>query len=51
VRNKYYAILVMSQKVWVPAQLVNFEVVPQDFQVLFVSLINVAWNTYLSLAN
>ena len=51
VRNKYYAILIMSQKVWVPAQLINFEVVPQDFQVLFVSLVNVAWNTYLSLAN
>ena len=51
VRNKYYAILIMSQKVWVPAQLVNFEAVPQEFQVLFVSLVNVAWNTYLSLAN
>ncbi len=51
VRNKYYAILIMSQKVWVPAQTVNFEVVPQEFQVLFVSLVNVAWNTYLSLAN
>jgi protein Mpv17 len=51
VRNKYAAILIMSQKVWVPAQALNFEVIPQDFQVLFVNLINVGWNTYLSMAN
>jgi len=51
VRNKYVAILIMSQKVWVPGQWVNFEVVPQEFQVLFVNLVNVGWNTYLSLAN
>jgi protein Mpv17 len=51
VRNKYLAILIMSQKVWVPCQLINFELVPQDFQVLFVNFVNVFWNTYLSLAN
>jgi hypothetical protein len=51
VRNKYVAILIMSQKLWVPMQLVNFELVAQQYQVLFVSLVNVGWNTYLSLAN
>jgi hypothetical protein len=51
VRNKYFAILIMSQKLWVPMQLVNFELVAQQYQVLFVSLVNVGWNTYLSLAN
>ena len=50
-KRNYFAVLIMSQKTWVPAQIVNFELVPQDFQVLFVNLISVFWNTYLSMAN
>jgi hypothetical protein len=50
-RRNYFAVLVMSQKTWFPAQLVNFELVPQEFQVLFVNLVAVFWNTYLSMAN
>lgn len=50
-RRNYLAVLIMSQKTWFPAQIINFELVPQDFQVLFVNLISVFWNTYLSMAN
>lgn len=50
-KRNYFAVLVMSQKTWVPAQIVNFELVPHEFQVLFVNLISVFWNTYLSMAN
>jgi|MDTE01.1.fsa_nt_gb hypothetical protein len=50
-RRNYAAVLLMSQKTWVPGQIINFEFVPVDYQVVFVNLVAVFYNTYLSLAN
>lgn len=50
IKKSYVAILLMNQKVWVPGQLLNFAVIPVEFQVLFVNAVNVGWNTYLSMA-
>lgn len=35
-------------KLWPAVQAVNFTVVPQQFRVLTVQIISLAWNTYLS---
>ena len=51
IRKSYVAVLIMNQAVWVPAQLCNFALVPTELQVLFVNLVNVGWNTYLSFAS
>jgi hypothetical protein len=40
---------VASAKVWVPANTVNWLVVPAHLRTVFSSLVGVAWNTYLSL--
>ena len=45
IRKSYVAILLMNQKVWVPGQLLNFAVIPVEYQVLFVNAVNVGWNT------
>ena len=50
IRKSYVAVLLMNQKVWVPAQSFNFTVVPVEYQVLFVNLISVGWNTFLSMS-
>ena len=33
---------------WIPAQVVNFRLVPAQFQVLFANVVGVAWNIFLS---
>lgn len=35
---------------WVPAQFINFRLVPPQFQVLFANLVGLFWNVYLSAA-
>jgi Mpv17 / PMP22 family len=41
-------IVVANWALWVPAQLVNFAVVPLKFQVLYSNVVALAWNVYLS---
>lgn len=36
---------------WVPANFVNFRVVPPHLQVLFANAVALAWNTYLSIVS
>lgn len=50
IKKTYVAVLLMNQKVWVPAQAVNFGCLPVEYQVLFVNAVAIGWNTYLSLA-
>jgi hypothetical protein len=35
---------------WIPAQLINFGLVPMQFRVLFSNVVALFWNTYLSWA-
>lgn len=41
--------IVNSAKVWVPAHLVNFTVVPVHFRPVTISVVSIFWNCYLSL--
>ena len=36
---------------WIPAQFINFRLVPPRLQVLFANVVGVAWNVYLSLVS
>lgn len=52
----YYCILhsVLSRhilQVWTVAQVVNFQVVPLEYRVLFGNMVALWWNIYLSLAS
>ena len=42
------AAVTANWKLWIPAQLVNFAVVPLHWQVLFANGVALVWNTYLS---
>ncbi|KAL1879336.1 hypothetical protein VTK73DRAFT_7173 [Phialemonium thermophilum] len=50
--EKYYAnALKTNYMVWPFVQLVNFKLVPLDHRLLFVNVISIAWNSYLSYLN
>lgn len=42
--------MVANFSLWVPAQFINFRLVPPQFQVLFANLVGLFWNVYLSAA-
>ena len=41
----------MNWYMWIPAQMINFALVPLQFRVLFSNVVALAWNTYLSWAS
>ena len=43
--------VVVNWKIWIPAQLVNFWVVPPPLRVLFANIVALIWTTYLSYAS
>ena len=43
-------VMVANWILWIPAQYLNFYACPVKFQVLFVNVIELAWNAYLSFA-
>ncbi|GBF87840.1 40S ribosomal protein S17 [Raphidocelis subcapitata] len=48
VQAKLLPALLTSFNVWVPAQLINFTVVPLDLRILYVNVISIAWTAYIS---
>lgn len=43
--------MLANWSVWPAAQFVNFKFVPLPLQALYVNVVSLGWNTYLSLAN
>lgn len=49
-QTKWWDTVQANWRLWVPAQLINFGLVPVHFQVLFANGVAVFWNVYLSWA-
>lgn len=47
-KEVYWATFIADCIVWPPLQLINFTFIPLRFQVLYVNLCNLGWNTFLS---
>lgn len=50
-RRVWSDMLVANWQLWVPAQLINFALVPVPLQVLFMNMTSVLWTCYLSMVN
>jgi len=50
IRRSYTSVLILNEKIWTIAQAINFELIPVEYQVLFVNAVSIGWNTALSLA-
>lgn len=50
-QQAYAPTLKANYMLWPAVQLLNFRVVPLQFQLPFASTVGIAWGTYLSLAN
>ena len=49
--KQYVNALTANYMLWPAAQMVNFSVVPLEHRVLFVNLVSIGWNSYLSFLN
>ena len=47
-RASYYEVLKANWKVWPAVQCLNFSIVPLEYRLLFVNVISLGWNAYLS---
>ncbi|XP_062138246.1 mpv17-like protein [Drosophila sulfurigaster albostrigata] len=50
IREEYFSIMQRSYMLWPLAQVINFSVIPINYQVFYVQLVAVIWNCYLSIA-
>ncbi|XP_011182356.2 mpv17-like protein [Zeugodacus cucurbitae] len=48
-RNDYLTILSRNYMLWPAAQVINFSLVPLNYQVLYAQFISLIWNIYLSM--
>ncbi|EPE06672.1 integral membrane mpv17 pmp22 [Ophiostoma piceae UAMH 11346] len=51
IQKQYVNALTANYMLWPAAQMVNFSVVPLEHRVLFVNLVSIGWNSYLSILN
>ena len=49
--KNYFSALKANYMLWPAAQAVNFKVVPLEHRVLFVNVVSIGWNCYLSYLN
>merc|ERR1719273_1856548 len=47
-RKHWWTDLKVNWQLWIPAQVLNFWIVPVQFRVLFANFVALIWNTYLS---
>ncbi|KAH8272265.1 hypothetical protein KR044_000022, partial [Drosophila immigrans] len=48
IREEYFTIMQRSYMLWPLAQVVNFSLIPIGYQVLYVQIVAMVWNSYLS---
>ena len=48
VRDNYVATVLVNWKIWTIPQIINFNLVPVEFRVLFGNLVALVWNYYLA---
>lgn len=48
VKGQYLDIVLMNWTIWPAFQIINFSLVPLNMQVVFVQVLAIIWNTYLS---
>jgi protein Mpv17 len=49
-RNSYWEVLKANWKIWPAVQCLNFSIVPLQYRLLFVNIVSLGWNAYLSVA-
>ena len=47
----YVEVMLTNYKLWIPMQLLNFGLIPVQYQVLMSNITALVWNTYLSYIN
>jgi protein Mpv17 len=47
-RSEYKNIVVTNWMIWVPAQVLNFRLIPLQHRQMFSNIIALIWNTYLA---
>lgn len=47
-RNHWWDTTLTNWTLWIPAQFITFRFVPASFQVIFVNIVALGWNTYIS---
>ncbi|KAK7202714.1 hypothetical protein BZA70DRAFT_284777 [Myxozyma melibiosi] len=47
-KAKYYPTMMGNYLVWPAVQIVNFRFMPLEYRLLFVNVVSIAWNTFLS---
>eukprot|EP00462_Mataza_sp_D1_P017803 CAMPEP_0175153486 /NCGR_PEP_ID=MMETSP0087-20121206/19766_1 /TAXON_ID=136419 /ORGANISM="Unknown Unknown, Strain D1" /LENGTH=268 /DNA_ID=CAMNT_0016440175 /DNA_START=19 /DNA_END=825 /DNA_ORIENTATION=+ len=47
-RNNWWDTTLTNWTLWIPAQFITFRFIPANFQVIFVNIVALAWNTYVS---
>uniref|UniRef100_A0A7S3FWA6 Mpv17-like protein n=1 Tax=Strombidium rassoulzadegani TaxID=1082188 RepID=A0A7S3FWA6_9SPIT len=47
-KQKYWTTMVINWKIWIPANYMNFVLIPNKYQVLFANFIQIFYNTALS---
>lgn len=51
IKSAYVPTIIRNWGVFIPAQIINFSIVPPQLRFAYVGVVSLFWNTYLSVAN